>query len=267
MPALFLTGCLRNLNAPSRWPPDDFRLDVRAYELRDGVPIASQSMLVFSEGLVLFRKASGEIGLGDGVPPLPVFDTVCVYQLQPPSLRSLSRSLDRSGALRLEPVNASDSTTSTAPHGLVIGYRLFGNSGEIGTDTTAPGALDRVVRLLNGYAPQSSPFRYPGLGSSVDTRYLEEVPEPSRSPLDSLAIHAEFARRHPEDTGLWLDLFALSISIGDRESATDALEHLRERAASESELHGLLRPLEQLVETDTTNGDESERNARSVSGS
>jgi hypothetical protein len=269
-----LTGCLRNLNAPSRWPPEDFRLEVRAYDLKDGVPVPSQSMRVFSEGLVLFRKASGAIGSRSGVPPLAVFDTVCVYQLQTPSLRSLSRAIDRSGVLRLEPVNASDSTVSSAATGLVIRYRLFGNEGEISTDTTTPGALDRVVRLLNGYAPESTPFRYSGLGSPIDTRSLEEVPEPRKSPLDSLAIHAEFASRHPDDTGLWLDLFALAVSTGNRDQAKNALEHLRASGAAvelgwfpdEFPADPLL-PLEELIpQADSSSAQDADPGAEADAG-
>jgi hypothetical protein len=233
---LLLTGCLRNLNAPSRWPPEDFLLEVVAYEQTEEGLVEPQSMYVFADGLVLFRRASNARPL-DAPAALPVFDTLSVYQLQQQSLRGLTRALDRAKLFRTEPINDVTPSANTG-RSVSIRYRAFGVEGEVSNETAPAGALDRIVRLVNGYAPQRHPFTFRGLGVTTEARFVDEVPEPERSLRDALVIHDELARLHPELQSLWLDTFVLALSLDERDAASRALEGLENATAQRTETFG-----------------------------
>ena len=227
-----LTGCLARTDVPSRWPTDDFLLEVRSNDETADRLVPRQTMFVFADGIVVYAESSGIPATARRARlPVPMFDTVSVYQLQKPSLRGLCRALERAGLFAAVEPN-DESLLTTRGRQVSIAWRSEETTGQLGGRSEGTGILTRVIRAIDGYTP-------PGVGFRVDAnrndgrvkRALDEAPAPERSPIDALTVFRQLSDRHPEVTNLWLYRFGLALGMGRIEDAREALTGLRAAAS------------------------------------
>lgn len=231
--ALGVGACRSNELAPSEWPPDDFGLEIRETLAQGPSGVRVRSFRVWRDGLALYAESTHELpGLAWSQ---PVFDTLCVYRLDPRSTRMLGRALQRAGLFEEAPRPAVNDGAPKAD--LVVDWTAFGARGRLGAMTHDRGQVERVLAAAAGFLPNGIGF----LGVEADAVCVSDVPLPARSDRGAVAALRQVAREHPRDFGVLLDLYVAAVAAAEWSVAREALLELgnddaREALGDEGEL-------------------------------
>lgn len=217
------TGCQGTRDVASRWPPPDFGVELHVFEVHENGSEHLQRFEVDAEGLAIYRESRGDLA---GAPlRVPVFSTVAVYQLDPRSLRTLSRMLSRTGLFEAD--GETSSNASDRGRQVTVLWQAHEADGRLSTLSVEIGPLERVVRVLESFLPDGRRVLWPGeLSQAPLDPSIEEAPEPLDFLPGAVAVHTEIARRNPEDEWALLELFAVAVAAEDFEAADDALTTL-----------------------------------------
>ncbi|MBK8979234.1 MAG: hypothetical protein IPM29_25335 [Planctomycetes bacterium] len=217
------SGCVTESPVGSRWPGDGFAIDARVVAFPDGEAVPLQSFLAWEDGLAVYREAPRV--LPGSAPPIPVYSTVCVYELRPESIRMLARLLARAELFGTTSSFRADGETTDVE--VEVRWSLRSEQGQITTRSTETGRIERVAHVINAFLPAGRTLRWPGgdLPGQPEPRRIEGVPEPVDDLAGSLACHLELVRpdRGRTNLGLLLDLFGIAVAAGDADDARDAL--------------------------------------------
>ena len=223
--ALCATSCVGSELAPSVWPPEDFSLVVDELREAGGGARVIRRLSVEADGVVIYGTSSQPLLDDEAGASLPVFERLCIYRLEPASVRSLARGLGRfgSGSLAASPSSAREGVS------ISVSWRAFDERRSLTSAGRLRGAMGDVVALVASYLPP---------GEAFDTRMtrpvvpvLRGVPAPSVDAPGALAALRERLAQRPDDPGLLLDAFALACRLGDRLEAAGLLRRWRGAAA------------------------------------
>ena len=228
--ALLVVACGGRELAPSIWPPEDFSLVVE--ELReDGDRIhVIRRLQVDAGGFVVYGTSSQPLVDEQTGASLPVLDRLAVYALEPTSLRSLARKLNRLGITTM----ATPATAGSSSVGISVSWRAFAQRRVLTSSGRPRGSLGEVLALLAAHLPP---------GESFDTKMtrpvvsvLRGVPVPVTDASGALAAMIERLSERSTDAGLLLSAFALACRVGDQREAERLLDRWQdvERASAGS---------------------------------
>ena len=220
---------------PSRWPPDDFRVEVVTVDQTSDGLVPRQAFYVFADGVTVYAESTRLLASTRTNIPLPVFDRVAAYQMQRPSLRALCRDFERAGLFESQPEN--EPTPAGSARRIRIQWQADGLSYGISGTVGGSGIMDRAVRILDAFLPPGKSLS----GSSTSSRTkrnLDEVPSPVQSPLDALAILQRVAVRESSSWRQCFHLFCLALAVDRPDSAQTAFELLRRRVDGNATLEG-----------------------------
>lgn len=225
--AALLAGCLSDRSAPTLWPPSDFSLSVLGERRdEDGIVVLQQRFFVDYDGLAIYREADDFVG--DRV---PVFDVVSEYQLDPQSVRILSRLVGKAGLFRDDIVRASNAPASD--RAVEIQWTAFGSSGRIDNLLETGGVLDRVVHVVNAFLPATREFRFDGLSGDSEPPRVSRAPEPLEWTEGALRRHRWYVDRFEADRQFAVDALAIACRARDRNVAEAMLREVENRTRDE----------------------------------
>lgn len=236
---LGVVSCVSDTTLPSLWPPDDFYLDVRGFEQGAVRERQTQRFQLWADGLAVYRESDRDL---EAAPlAVPVFHRVSIYRLDPRSVRTLGRRLERAGLFGL--VDDVVRAGGIPMQRVAVHVRAFGGARTVATDLMSSGGLDRTLHVVNAFLPEGVTFRHAALGGSIEPRHVSGVPAPQDDVAGAFAVHRRLAELRPDDLELRLDLLALAIEAGDVEFA-QAMLRVIERQAPGQENADFLTPEE-----------------------
>jgi hypothetical protein len=218
-------GCIGDpADVPSRWPPNDFELNVEEFCTDAHGMRVARSFLVLADGTAVYRLAPDALVDPQEEFVLPVFRVVSCYRLLPETtvLRILSRKLYTEGFDALEPVQGDQRVTGGTS--FKITCRSFDQTKVVAASGMIHGPLVRVMRAINAFLPPGEQFAPAGLTGDREPALLRGVPVPKDDLAGALAFTQSLAALHQEEAALWLDAFALACRKGDRTLALQLLE-------------------------------------------
>lgn len=230
--ALCALSCVGGGLAPSIWPPSDFSLVVE--ESRgdgDAVQVVRQ-LYVQASGVVIYGTSSRPLIDEEAGVSLPVLERMSIYQLEPASVRSLARKLNRAG------IGAPVSPAATNSDSVVLSilWRGFAERSALVSSGRPRGSIGEVIALVAGHLPA---------GESFDTKMTRPVvsvlsgaPAPKDDAFGAYAALRTQLEVSPEDPVLLLDAFALACRLGEGGAATALLERWQAAAQAEFEDSG-----------------------------
>lgn len=245
-------SCEAPREAVTMWPPEDFRLEVQAFDLGPSGLRVRESFQVWADGLAVWREA--DTWLEELAHPIPIFDAVSAYELHPNSTRMLGRLLQRAG-LFTSGSGQIDNRAASGRH-VTVTWTALGGSGTVSSLDQDHGPLDRALRIINTFVPEGREIRYDGFSVGRDERRASATPAPREDAEAALWCHEELARRMLSDPGLQLERIALALAAGDRARARllfEELERSEPRTLSGQALHDLdwegavVEPLRRLL--------------------
>lgn len=177
-----------------------------------------RQLCVDARGVVIYGTSSQPLLDEASGASLPVFDRLAVYRLEPSSVRSLSRSLERLGVADW----VSPSRSGDGPLGLSISWRAFGERNVLVSAGPPRGRLADIVSLIASYLPPGESFEAPLRRPVVPV--LRGVPAPRRDLGGALAALEEQLMERSDDAVLLLNAFAMACRVGDRATAERLLE-------------------------------------------
>lgn len=199
-----LAACLTRPAEETVWVPEDFMVDLRQYRLdADQVPLAAKQFVVWADGLAVYRESSGTTAIGEWIAPL--YTTICIYQLQPESVRMYGRLLQRAGLFDIEAVDPEG--RELADRDLVLRWRAFGDDGDLGSWGEDPIVFERMLHVANAFVPEGCEFGSPG--GETEPRHVTRVPSPVDSLDGAILAHSELLALRPGDPDFERDLQAL----------------------------------------------------------
>lgn len=223
--ALCATACIGGELASSVWPPEDFDLVVD--ELRnDGAGAhVIRRLSVRADGVVIYGTSSAPLVDAETSASFPVFERLCIYRLEPASVRALARRLDRLGSgveSSGQPAGSEESAQVT------VSWRAFERRRRLTSGGRLRGGMGDIVALVASYLPPGEAFGIRMTRPVVPV--LRGVPEPAAGAQGALAALRAQLEDRPDDPGVLLDAFALACRVGERGAAEQLLQ--RWRAAS-----------------------------------
>ncbi|MCA8944484.1 MAG: hypothetical protein KDB80_18125 [Planctomycetes bacterium] len=217
-------GCISGGGAPSLWPPSDFSLSVSAqHRSADGQSVLYQRFFVDYDGLAIYREADDQVADG-----LPVFDVVSEYQLDPQSLRWLSRLASRAGLFRSD--SAFESNATPVDSHVELRWTGFDSAGRLSSEIDSGGVLDRMIHVVNAFLPEGRSFGFSGMTGDEEPRSVSRVPEPLEWVDGSLRRHRWYVGRFDDDADFAIDTLAIACRAEDREVAEAMLRLVEKRA-------------------------------------
>jgi len=163
---------------------------------------------------------------------LPVFDRLAVYRLEPTSIRSLARSLERLEIAEWVP----PARAGQGPVGQSIAWTAFGRSNVLVSAGRPRGRFAEVLSQVAAYLPPGETLAAPLSRPVVPV--LRGVPEPREDAEGALAALRALLVERPEDPVLLLNAFALACRLGYRSVAEPLLERWGVAAADASSAFG-----------------------------
>jgi hypothetical protein len=206
-----LAGCAAAVPEVSRWTPPDFTVDVREVTRDpDGLLRIARRFQVWADGLAAWRESSGVVVGPNG--PVPVFDTVAVYELHPNSLRMLGRLLYRAGLMEDRGGLADGRGVESGD--TVIRWSAFGDTGVVASWSEDPVVFDRLLHVVNAFVPDGRTFGEPK--GEVVHRHVADVPEPVTSVRGAVRAHEWLTEIRPDDEEIAGELRALRAIVSGR---------------------------------------------------
>src|SRR5262245_52567378 len=111
--------------APSEWPPRDFRVQVEELHEGDGSSVASRRFTVTADGVCIYSRSTQPLVDPESRTAIPVFGTISAYQLRGECTRQLARKLYSRGVLDLDLEQGDRRETKGVS--LRLTYRAFEN--------------------------------------------------------------------------------------------------------------------------------------------
>lgn len=226
--ACLLGGCVGGGLAPTVWPPANFSLVVDETSSANARLDVVRRLYVDASGVVVYGTSSEPLVDAQTGASLPVFDRLCIYRLEPKSVRALARKIDRLGIGELlieAPAEGGEGA------GLAIAWRAFDEQRLLTTVGRVRGDVAEILGVVAAHLPP---------GEAFDTQLkrpvvpvLRGVPEPGAGAAAALEAYREQLDERPEDPVLLLDAFALACRRGDREGAEQLLGRWREAALAQ----------------------------------
>jgi hypothetical protein len=221
-----LAGCLApEPLAVSEWPPADFELVIRSYQVSGGILQERRRMVARADGLVVYREATSGIGgPAQQTPWFPVFDVVSAYRLRPESLRQLTRLLDDA---ELFDFTGTEAVEPGFDELLLIDWHALGRAGRFALVGADIARASRILHVVNAFLPDGYAFAPVALVGEAEPPHLTGVPAPAYSRPEAIHFHWQRAQEEPDRLHWILDLFALARAAGDRELAEEMVERVR----------------------------------------
>jgi hypothetical protein len=203
----------------SIWPPPDFRLVLEERGEEAGHSLVHRRFAVGADGVCVYARAAEADVLEDAPTGtrLPVYRTMCVYQLLDVSTRLLARKVHKRGVLELDAVQGDQH--ETLGRSLRLFYRAFENERTVVASGQIHGSMARVLSVINTHLPRGEEFLLPGVTAEAEPEILVGVPAPVDDLAGALACHLDLLRTRADDTELLLAAFALACRAGQRETA------------------------------------------------
>ncbi len=258
----FLSPCLCGCFAPrpreSNWPPADFFVEVESGDnTADGI-FCKRKAQIWSDGLVVYQEAlppplTSKVA---DAPGLPVYKSMCAYQLAPESIRMLSRMLFQS-SIKDIPATVGDTDGGEGPW-LKMLYRANGDTQEVMVYIRIFGPMNRVLHILNSFLPEYHGFTMPELIGTPEEPHVVEVPPVTESVEGALTFHRKMLEMkrfsvaaaardelvHHRRYQLQRDTFALACVQGDIPTAERLLQEMEKVLQEHKEANQLFPDVE-----------------------
>ena len=221
---VLLPGCYGPAAAESLWPPEDFRLDLKYAVCEEGPEQVRQSALILADGLVVYREADLSLRNSDATIQLPVYQRLCVYQLAPQSIRSLSRELHRVPVLEVQRV--VNPPTEADYHRIDFHLTYKGNEVDVELRDELPGLASRVLGVVNGYLPAEHGITMPRVAPYPTENRVQDVPDIGDSVEGALDYHRRWLADNPASAEILSDTFALACVAREWDVADACLAEL-----------------------------------------
>lgn len=206
-------GCVTRERPATIWPPEDFSLVVDEVRQDGDVMHVLRRVRFDDRGVVLYGTSTSPLVEEASGASLPVFDRLCIYQLEPTSVRALARSLERLEiADWVPPDRAGD-----GPLGLSIAWRGFGRQNTLVAAGAPRGRLAEILALVASYLPAGEAFDA-ALSRPV-VPVLRGVPAPRQDAVGALGALRDQLSARPRDREMLLSAYALACRVGDRAGA------------------------------------------------
>ncbi len=204
-----LVACVGPTVQASLWTPPDFHVDVWQTAVdEEGVPRVARRFEVWADGLAAFREAERDVASPDGL--VPLYDTICVYEMHPNSVRMLGRLLQRAGIM--DAGVAPPAGRAPTDGDVTIRWSAFGDSGSVPSWSEDPVLFDRLLQVVNAFVPAGHEFDDPA--GEKEPRHVADVPEPVRSVQGAIEAYQALIERRPDDQELKRELRALQATVG-----------------------------------------------------
>lgn len=177
MGILAVGGCISNREqAPTLWPPDDFRLEVELGRYgSEGYQIQQRAQF-WNDGLAVYQEADRSLRK-EGVPlALPIFERLCSYRLRPESIRSLSREIGGLDIAAL-PADQGAGGSDGYPFEVHVAWAAFGSEKDLHARGRVRLPMAQLLRIVNAYLPAGRGFEVPRMGGEPRDARIEQVPD------------------------------------------------------------------------------------------
>lgn len=221
---LLSAACSSAPETKSKWPPDDFELDVQYSVVTGDRQQIRKSAKIFADGLVVYREADTSLRTTHGDLELPVFQRICAYRMHWRSIRDLSRMLHREGVQELDKLGHPPPSGEEAH---VIRFRLTYHVNHVNAlaQDEVVGLMNRVLRLVNSFLPADG-LTLPRMAGKPDEHHLQDVPPIEDSIPGALAFHKKWLSDEPKNTVVLRDTFSLACSAEEWDLAEECITRL-----------------------------------------
>lgn len=220
-----LAGCLTDRTERSTiWPPADFVLQMQRLETVKGVTHVRQHLQIDTAGLLVYRQSDKSLVRPDGRYVLPLFRSMCVYQLEPVSVRMLARELHRAQVLQVE----QGDPNALSGDGVVIQlqWNAFARDHEITAGSDGLVGFSRLLSIVNSYLPDGAAFQFPDSRAPALDKRLELMPAVAEDLAGAYGAHLDLLGRLGPSQQLVLHTFALAVALGRTRDATELLSDM-----------------------------------------
>jgi len=217
-----LGACNTSPDHDTIWPPPDFEIAVDELRESDEQERIVRRFRVRADGVAFFATSSTSLGDATSKITLPVFDTLCIYQLVPTCTRALARRVHRAGVLELERIQGERRT----PEGgsVILRWQAFARPKVVSARGRVNGAMAEILAIVAAHLPDGERLDLPGVAERAIAPVLRGVPAPVADAGAALEALLGVLQTSPRDQTLLLDAFALACHVGRRAVAEDLLQ-------------------------------------------